>query len=102
VDSLRTFRRDTITVTDSAGRANAARGGRGGGDPAGGVGGGRGGGPTGGGFVSGLPDNGALVPAGRYSITLKQKVNGKLQQVGQPQSFEVFVVEAIPKQAVKK
>jgi photosystem II stability/assembly factor-like uncharacterized protein len=106
VDSLSTLRRDSITVTDSAARANAARGGQGGGG-AGAGGGGRGGaagaggfGP--GGFGGGTPDNGPLVAAGRYTVTLQHKVNGKLEQVGQPQSFEVFVVDPVPRQAVKK
>jgi hypothetical protein len=49
-----------------------------------------------------VQDNGPLVPAGRYTVTLQRKVNGKLQPVGQSQSFEVFVVDAIPRQAVKR
>ena len=68
-----------------------------GGAPAGGAAGG----PGGVGF-GGTPDNGPLVGAGRYTVTLQRKVGGKLVQVGQPQSFEVFVVDAVPKQAVKK
>ena len=104
VDSLAALRRDSVTLTDSAARANAARGGRGGGGAGGGAAGGRGGGGAGGfgGFGGGVPDNGPLMPAGRYTVTLQRKVNGKLQPVGQPQSFDVFVVDAVPKQTVKK
>jgi hypothetical protein len=102
---LSTLRRDSITVTDSAARANAVRGGQGGGG-AGAGGGGRGAAGAGaggaGGFGGGSPDNGPLVAAGRYTVTLQRKVNGKLEQVGQPQSFEVFVVDPVPRQAVKK
>ena len=92
LDSLSTLRRDSVTVTDSAARANAARGGRGGGV---GI-------AAGGGFGGGLPDNGPLVAAGRYTVTLQRKLNGKLQPVGQPQGFEVFAVDGTPKQAVRK
>jgi photosystem II stability/assembly factor-like uncharacterized protein len=103
VDSLSTLRRDSVTVTDSAARANAARSGRGGGGAGGGAGGGRGGAGAGGaGFGVGSPDNGPLVAAGRYTVTLQRKVNGKLEQIGQPQSFEVFIVDAVPRQTIKK
>src|SRR5206468_1436971 len=103
VDSLSLLRRDSITVTDSAARANTARAGRGGaaGGAGGAAGGGRGGGP-GAGFGAGPLDNGPLVAAGRYTVTLQRKVNGRLQPVGQPQSFEVFIVDPVPRQAVKK
>ncbi|HTR76806.1 MAG TPA: hypothetical protein VMH39_01790, partial [Gemmatimonadaceae bacterium] len=74
----------------------AGRGGRGGGAGAGGGGGGGGFGGRGGGA------QGPPVPAGKYSMTLERKVDGKLVQVGQPQSFEVLVAPAIPAPVNKK
>ena len=35
------------------------------------------------------PDYGPLAPPGRYTVTLAQRVGGKLSQMGDPQSFEV-------------
>jgi hypothetical protein len=78
---------------DSVPGGRGAAGGRG----AGGGGGGGGGGFGGRGGAQGQP-----VPAGKYTLTLERKVDGKLVPVGQPQGFEVAVVPAIPTPMIKK
>jgi photosystem II stability/assembly factor-like uncharacterized protein len=84
--------RDTTATAGRAGGAGGAGAGRQGG--AGGAGA-----PGGGGRFGGArPDNGEPVAPGKYTVTLQRKLDGKYQPLGRPQTFEVFAVDAVPKQ----